>query len=172
LRIAFLVAPATTPVIAVGKVTIKARQVEPRSRGEPSYKRPTAALEILPGLRVNYKARQFENLKVPSNTLYAIIEDGRRQFQVEEGQQVEVDYRDLPAGTELTFDRVLAYRDDDGLKIGQPALEAASVTAKVVSAVQGPKLVIQKFRRRKNERRRTGHRQLFTKVLIEKIKLG
>ncbi|MGA2256774.1 MAG: 50S ribosomal protein L21, partial [Thermoguttaceae bacterium] len=70
------------------------------------------------------------------------------------------------------FERVLAFRDDSGLKIGRPALPDAIVTAKVVSVVQGPKLVVQKFRRRKNYRRRTGHRQLHTRVLIEKIVVG
>jgi large subunit ribosomal protein L21 len=105
-------------------------------------------------------------------TMYAIIEDGSRQFQVEEGQQLEIDYRELSAGDAVTFDRVLAYRDDNGLRIGRPTLESATVTAKVVSVVQGPKLVIQKFRRRKNERRRTGHRQIHTRVVIDKINVG
>ncbi|MGA2033177.1 MAG: 50S ribosomal protein L21 [Thermoguttaceae bacterium] len=101
--------------------------------------------------------------------MYAIIEDGSHQYQVEEGQQLDIDYRDLSAGDEVKFDRVLAYRDDAGFRVGRPVLESATVTAKVVSAVPGPKLVIQKFRRRKNERRRTGHRQIFTRVQIEKI---
>jgi large subunit ribosomal protein L21 len=104
--------------------------------------------------------------------MYAIIEDGRRQLKVEEGQQLDVDYRDLPAGEEVTFDRVLAYRDEAGLRMGRPLLEAARVTARVVSVVQGPKLVVQKFRRRKTYRRRTGHRQLHTRVVIEKIAVG
>ncbi len=101
--------------------------------------------------------------------MYAIIEDGSRQLKVEEGQELDVDYRDLPAGEAITFDRVLAIRDEAGLQIGRPALAGATVAAKVVSLVQGPKLVVQKFRRRKNYRRRTGHRQLHTRVLIEKI---
>ena len=104
--------------------------------------------------------------------MYAIIEDGAHQFQVEPGQQLDIDYRDLSAGDEVKFERVLAYRDDAGLKLGRPTLESATVTAKVVSAVRGPKLVVQKFRRCKNERRRTGHRQIFTRVVIDKIQLG
>ena len=103
--------------------------------------------------------------------MYAIIQDGARQFQVEPGQELDIDYRDLTAGEELSFDRVLAYRDDAGLQIGRPTL-AAKVTAKVLSTVQGPKLVIQKFRRRKNERRRTGHRQIYTRVVIDRIQVG
>jgi large subunit ribosomal protein L21 len=104
--------------------------------------------------------------------MYAIIEDGSRQLKVEEGQELDIDYRDLPAGEAITFDRVLAVRDEAGLKLGRPALAGATVTAKVVSLVQGPKLVVQKFRRRKNYRRRTGHRQIHTRVLIEKIAVG
>jgi large subunit ribosomal protein L21 len=104
--------------------------------------------------------------------MYAIIEDGSRQLKVEEGQELDIDYRDLPAGEAITFDRVLAIRDDAGLQLGRPALVGATVAAKVISLVQGPKLVVQKFRRRKNYRRRTGHRQLHTRVLIEKISLS
>lgn len=101
--------------------------------------------------------------------MYAIIEDGGRQYKVEPGQELDIDFRDLPAGNELKFERVLAFRDDAGLKIGQPALEGGSVTAEVVGPAKGPKLVVQKMRRRKNERRRTGHRQIYTRVKITKI---
>jgi large subunit ribosomal protein L21 len=104
--------------------------------------------------------------------MYAIIEDGSRQLKVEEGQELDIDYRDLPAGEAITFDRVLAVRDEAGLKLGRPALAGALVAAKVISLVQGPKLVVQKFRRRKNYRRRTGHRQLHTRIVIEKISVG
>ena len=54
--------------------------------------------------------------------MYAIIQDGARQFQVAPGQELDIDYRQLATGEELTFDRVLAYRDDAGLQIGRPAL--------------------------------------------------
>lgn len=104
--------------------------------------------------------------------MYAIIEDGGRQLKVQEGQQVQIDYRDISRGQELKFDRVLAYRDDDGLKLGRPLLESATVTAEVVAVSQGPKLVVQKLRRRKNSRSRTGHRQLYTLVKISRIELG
>jgi large subunit ribosomal protein L21 len=104
--------------------------------------------------------------------MYAIISEGGRQFRIEEGQELDVDYRDVPAGERITFDRVLAYRDHNEIKIGQPVLEGATVTAEVLSVVQGPKLVVQKARRRKNYRRKTGHRQLHTRVRIEKIELG
>jgi large subunit ribosomal protein L21 len=104
--------------------------------------------------------------------MYAIFEDGGRQFKVEEGQELEVDYREVSRGDELRFDRVLAYRDQGGLRIGQPVLESAAVTAQVLTVSQGPKLVIQKFRRRKTTRTKTGHRQLYTRVKITKIDVG
>jgi len=104
--------------------------------------------------------------------MYAIIETGGRQVRVEQGQEIEVDYRDLPAGQELKFDRVLAYRGEDGLRVGCPTLDSASVSAEVLGATQGPKLVVQKMRRRKNFRRKTGHRELFTRVKITKIEVA
>lgn len=104
--------------------------------------------------------------------MYAIIEDGGHQLKVEQGQVLDIDYRELTAGTEFTFDRVLALRDDAGLKIGQPVVAGVSVTAEVVGVTQGPKLVVQKMRRRKNFRRRTGHRQIHTRVVIKDIKVA
>jgi large subunit ribosomal protein L21 len=104
--------------------------------------------------------------------MYAIIVEGGRQFKVEEGQELDIDYRDLAAGEQVTFDRVLAYQDGETLRVGQPALEGASVTGEVLSLTQGPKLVIQKYRRRKNYRRKTGHRQLYIRVKINKINVG
>lgn len=104
--------------------------------------------------------------------MYAIISDSGRQFKVEEGQELEIDYREVSTGEQIQFDRVLAYRDDEVLTVGQPTIASATVTAEVLSATQGPKLVVQKLRRRKNFRRKTGHRQLLTRVRIQKISLG
>ena len=104
--------------------------------------------------------------------MYAIIEDGGQQHKVEEGQELQIDYRELSAGEKITFDRVLAYRDDDGMKVGQPTIESSSVTGEVLGVKQGPKLTVQKFRRRKNSRTKTGHRQMYTRVKIEKINVG
>lgn len=104
--------------------------------------------------------------------MYAIILDGSRQLKVEEGQELDLDYRDLPNGSEVKFDRILACGGDGSSKIGQPVVAGASVTAEVIGPVQGPKLVVQKFRRRKNFDRRTGHRQLHTRVRIRKIEVA
>ncbi len=104
--------------------------------------------------------------------MYAIIADGGRQYKVEEGQELEVDYRDLPPGDQLTFGKVLAVSAGEGLKLGQPTVTGASVTAEVVGPALGEKIYIQKFSRRKNFRRRTGHRQIYTMVRINKIADG
>jgi large subunit ribosomal protein L21 len=102
--------------------------------------------------------------------MYAIISDGGRQLKVTQGEEVVVDYRDVPTGEKVTFDRVLAVSDGQGdLKLGGPLVKGASVVAEVLGPEQGPKLTIQKFRRRKNYRRRTGHRSLYTKVRISSI---
>jgi large subunit ribosomal protein L21 len=104
--------------------------------------------------------------------MYAIIQDSGRQYRVEEGQVLDLDYRDASTGDEVTFDRVLAVRGEEGIQLGRPTVESAAVTGEVVGVNQGPKIVVQKFRRRKGYRRRTGHRQLFTQIRINKIRFG
>ncbi|MBS0208404.1 MAG: 50S ribosomal protein L21 [Planctomycetes bacterium] len=105
--------------------------------------------------------------------MYAIILDGDKQLKVEEGQVLEIDCRKaLNPGDAVTFDRVLAVGGEGGLKLGTPAVAGASVTAEVVGLAQGPKLVVQHFRRRKNSRRKNGHRQVHTQVKINKITAG
>jgi large subunit ribosomal protein L21 len=102
--------------------------------------------------------------------MYAIIADGGRQYKVEEGQELTIDFRDSSAGETLTFDKVLAVSDGEGdLKLGAPMLAGASVQAEVLGAEKGQKLVVQKLRRRKNSRRKTGHRSVYTKIKIAKI---
>ena len=101
--------------------------------------------------------------------MYAIIVDGCRQYKVVEGQELALDYRDVPSGEAIQLDQVVAYSDGSSLTLGAPTVAGALVTAKVVGPAQGPKLIVQKFRRRKTYRRRNGHRQLYTQVRIEKI---
>jgi large subunit ribosomal protein L21 len=107
--------------------------------------------------------------EISSFPMYAIIKHGARQFRVEKGQEVEIDYREAAAGDAVTFEQVLAAGEGENLKFGVPFLSGATVTAEVLGTVQGPKLVVQKFRRRKNSRRKTGHRQIYTKVRITDI---
>ncbi len=102
--------------------------------------------------------------------MYAIISDGGRQLKVVQGEELVIDYRDVPAGQNVTFDRVLAVSDGSGdLKLGAPLVSGASVVAEVLGPEKGEKLVVQKFRKRKTYRVRTGHRSLYTRVRISSI---
>ncbi|MCE2799260.1 MAG: 50S ribosomal protein L21 [Planctomycetaceae bacterium] len=102
--------------------------------------------------------------------MYAIICDGGRQYKVTEGLLVDIDFRETAeTGDNIEFERVLAVGGDAGLKLGQPTVAGAKVTAEVVGLEQGKKVFIQKFSRRKNFDARTGHRQKYTRVMIKSI---
>lgn len=101
--------------------------------------------------------------------MYAIISDSGRQFTVKEGDVLTVDYRDVEKGSTIEFDKVLAVSGDAGLTVGTPNVSGASVSAEVLGTKLGKKLVVQKIRRRKNSRRKTGHRQMHLEVKIGKI---
>lgn len=102
--------------------------------------------------------------------IYAIFEDGSRQYMVEEGDVVRVDQREVGAGNQVEFDRVLLFQTGEEARIGQPLVEGAKVVAEVVDH-PSVKTYIQKFRRRKNYRRLRGHRQHFTRVRILELVL-
>ncbi len=101
--------------------------------------------------------------------MYAIIEDQGRQYTVREGDLVRLDLRDATEKESIVFDRVLMVRDDNETKIGTPTLAGAKVVATVVGEVKGTKVVVRKFKRRKNYRRKQGHRQRYTQVRIDSI---
>jgi large subunit ribosomal protein L21 len=99
--------------------------------------------------------------------MYAIIADGPHQYKVEPGQVLDIDLREVNTGDTITFDRVLALSTEKGFQLGQPTIAGASITATVVDdEVKGEKLEVVKFRRRKNSKRRTGHRQKYIRVEI------
>jgi large subunit ribosomal protein L21 len=100
---------------------------------------------------------------------YAVVVDGGRQYRVMAGQELEIDFRHLPAGSELVFEDVLAVSKAGKLTIGKPKVKGAKVTAEVLGLVQGEKIYVQKFKRRKNYRRRTGHRAVSTKIRVSSI---
>ena len=103
--------------------------------------------------------------------MYAVFEDGSRQYRVQEGDIVKLDYRDVQIGSSLEFDRVLLTQNEADTRIGQPLVEGARVVGEVVD-MPTTKLYIQHFRRRKNYRRLKGHRQPYTSVRIRQIVLG
>jgi large subunit ribosomal protein L21 len=102
--------------------------------------------------------------------MYAVFEDGSRQYRVSEGDLVQLDYRDAAVGTRLQLERVLLYSSGDDTRIGRPLLEGMRVVAEVVDH-PSIKTYIQHFRRRKNYRRLKGHRQPYTAVRIRAILL-
>ncbi len=102
--------------------------------------------------------------------MYAIIEDGSHQYRVREGDHVRVDRRDGKAGDEVVFPRVLLIAGNPaGPTIGTPQIEGAQVVGVVVDQFRTKKIIVQKFRRRKNVRRRRGHRQPYTTVRISSL---
>lgn len=102
--------------------------------------------------------------------MYAIIETGGKQVKVVEGQEIIIEK--VAADTEevVTFDKVLFVGGDD-VKVGTPYVDGVTVTAKVAKQGKGKKLTVYKFKPKKNYSRKLGHRQPFTKLVIEKINL-
>jgi large subunit ribosomal protein L21 len=103
--------------------------------------------------------------------MFAIIADGGRQYKVSPGDRLSVDLmEELAPGAEVTFDNVLLANGGGASQVGKPTLDGAKVAAKVVMPLQkGPKLEVTVFRRRKNSRKHTGHRQKYTLVEITGI---
>ena len=103
----------------------------------------------------------------------AIFRSDGRQYKVSEGAHIDVDYRgDLEPGSPLEFSEVLYVSEDGGApRVGRPLVAGAKVSATVVAKTRGRKQIIMHFRRRKNSRRRVGHRQTYTRVKIDKIEV-
>jgi large subunit ribosomal protein L21 len=103
---------------------------------------------------------------------YAIIRAGGKQYRVEPGKVVRIDSFAGDAGSKVTFDEVLLSSDGSTVQTGAPLLEGAKVTGEIVRHGLGDKIVVFKFKRRKNYARKQGHRQGFTEVRINKISVA
>jgi large subunit ribosomal protein L21 len=101
--------------------------------------------------------------------VYAIIETGGKQYRVTEGDTVDVELLGAEPGQVVELDRVLLVSTDEGVYVGRPTVEGATVRARVVDTVKGPKIVVFKYKPKKRYRRKTGHRQKYTRLLIEEI---
>jgi large subunit ribosomal protein L21 len=101
--------------------------------------------------------------------MYAIIETGGKQYKVQEGDVVFVEKLTADEGMNVTFDKVLAISREDALELGAPVIGGANVSAKVLGHGKDKKIMIFKYKAKKNYRKRQGHRQPYTKVQIEKI---
>src|SRR5688572_5600978 len=102
--------------------------------------------------------------------MYAVIKTGGKQYRVAQGDKLRVEKLAGNIGDSVTLGEVLLVGEGDGVKIGTPVVSGAKVEAKIVAQDRGPKITIFKFRRRKNYRRKSGHRQPFTALEITGIK--
>ena len=101
--------------------------------------------------------------------MYAIIETGGKQYKVNEGDIVFIEKLDVNEGDTVNFDCVKAVSVGDEFKVGAPTVEGAVVSAKVLANGKGKKIYVMKYKSKKNEKKKIGHRQPYTKIQIEKI---
>jgi large subunit ribosomal protein L21 len=101
--------------------------------------------------------------------MYAIIEHGGHQYRADEKNIIRLQKIDAEPGAAVRFDKVLALRGEDEIKVGAPYVAGAQVTGTVVEQGRGPKIRIFKYKRKKHYKKQAGHRQAFTAVRIEEI---
>lgn len=104
--------------------------------------------------------------------MYAVVETGGHQVRVEPGRYIEIEKLPVEVGTAVTFDRLLLVVNDGGQTlVGQPYVEGARALGKVLAQERGKKILVFKYKPKVNYRKRRGHRQSFTRVLIESIEV-
>ena len=101
--------------------------------------------------------------------MYAIVKTGGKQYKVAQGDVLFVEKLEANEGDVVTLDQVLAVAGENGLTVGAPVVEGATVTAKVVAQGKAKKVIVYKYKAKKDYRRKQGHRQPFTKIVVEKI---
>lgn len=101
--------------------------------------------------------------------MYAIIETGGKQYRVSEGDVLRIEKVDASEGEAVEFERVLTVVKDGEVVLGKPVVAGAKVTGKVLAQGKEKKILVFKYKAKSNYRKRQGHRQPFTKVVIEKI---
>jgi large subunit ribosomal protein L21 len=104
--------------------------------------------------------------------MYAIIRTGGKQFRVAPGDTLKVPSINADVGDTITIDDVLLGGSDDDVQVGGPVLDGASVKAEIVGHGRGEKIIVFKWKRRKNYRRKQGHRQGYTEIRVDSIDLG
>ena len=102
--------------------------------------------------------------------MYAVVNSGGKQYKVQQGQVLRVEKIPGDVGSPVTFERVLMFSDGENISIGQPALEDIAVEGHIVEQGKAKKIIVFKYKKRKRYRRKKGHRQEFTAVLIDGIK--
>ena len=101
--------------------------------------------------------------------MYAIVKTGGKQYKVAQGDVLFVEKLEANEGDVVTLDQVLAVAGENGLTVGAPVVEGATVTAKVVAQGKAKKVIVYKYKAKKDYRRKQGHRQPYTKLVVEKI---
>ena len=102
--------------------------------------------------------------------MYAILEDGGKQYRVTQGDVIDIETRQIPEGENtIELDRVLLLNDEQGTRVGTPTLSGAKIIARIEGPIKGNKLKMLKFRRRKDSRTLKGHRQKYLRVTIADI---
>lgn len=101
--------------------------------------------------------------------MYAVIETGGKQYRVEKESVLFIEKLDAQEGDKVTFDKVLLVKNGDETKVGAPLVEGAKVVGKVVKHGKGKKITVFKYKPKKNYKRKKGHRQPYTQVVIESI---
>ena len=101
--------------------------------------------------------------------MYAVIKTGGKQYRVQQGDVIYIEKLDSQAGDTVSFDEVLLVNKDEATTIGTPTVAGAKVVGKVLSQVKSQKIVVYKYKSKKNERKKQGHRQPYTKVEITAV---
>jgi large subunit ribosomal protein L21 len=105
--------------------------------------------------------------------VYAVVVTGGKQYKAQVGQTLTIEKLDIAAGQDVQFDQVLLITDDaGGTTVGTPTIDGATVTGKVVRQDKGPKIIVFKYKPKVRYRRKTGHRQFQTHVLVKAIQVG
>ena len=106
------------------------------------------------------------------DTMYAVIATGGKQYKVSEGEMLRVEKLPGQVGDPVSFDRVLMFSDGETLRVGQPTLDDVAVTARIVEQGKAKKIIVFKRKRRKRYRKKAGHRQQYTALRIDAIRVG
>jgi len=101
--------------------------------------------------------------------MYAVLSTGGKQYKVEEGDVLRIEKISGEVGTAVSFDKVLMFSDGEKVRVGTPLLDGISVSGRIVEQDKAKKILVFKYKRRKNYRRKQGHRQPYTAVKIDSI---
>jgi len=103
--------------------------------------------------------------------MYAIVDSGGKQYKVQEGEILRVEKLAGEVGDSVSFDRILMFSDGENVNVGTPLLEDVAVNGHIVEQGKAKKIIVFKYKRRKRYRRKRGHRQQFTAVKVDSIKI-